>query len=109
MTEQEWLKFNGLRRSPQAIDHANFAEILLMPAVVPPPPPAVVVTVSPAPAVMMTMTVAMAANLHDTRSIGSTKIAGTGNRHRGGRQGPSNDRANDNQTPFHFHPCSRFN
>jgi hypothetical protein len=53
---------------------------------------------------MMTMTVAMAANLHDTRSVGSTKIAGTGNRHRGGRQDPCNDGANDNQALAHFYP-----
>jgi hypothetical protein len=95
-----------LERSPQAIDRAKFAKQFLMPPVMSASPPAVVMAVmavTPAPAPMMAMT----ANLNETGAVGSTKVVGTRNRHRGGWQDPCEDRANNNQALSHFYSCSQ--
>src|SRR6185369_4661217 len=94
MDQIQWLE-----GSPQAIDHANFAKQFLMPPVMSASPPAVVMAVTPAPAPMMAMT----ANLNKTGAVGSTKVVGTCNRHRGGRQDPCDGRTNNNQAHSRFH------
>jgi hypothetical protein len=95
-----------LERSPQAIDRAKFAKQFLMPPVMSASPPAIVMAVmavTPAPAPMMAMT----ANLNETAAVGSTKVVGTRNRHRGGWQDPCDDRTNNNQALSHFYSCSQ--